>query len=77
MTAGEQIQKESYLLASTGAEMVFFPVFEAKYSWIFQFLFQANFFFSLSLFSLSLALLPGTPVLPIHSDVRGSESAGE
>lgn len=35
-----------------------FPVFEAKYSWIFQFLFQANFFFSLSLFSLSLSRPP-------------------
>lgn len=83
MTAGEQIQKESYLLVSTGAEC--FSCFLSKAleypdSRMGELLFQANFFFpiaAISVFSLSLSLLPGTPVLPIHSDVRGSESEGQ
>lgn len=81
MTAGEQIKKKkSYLLTSTGVELVFFLFLKQStpgYSRMGKFLFQANFFSPSSPFSFSVSLLPGTPVLPIHSDVRGSENAGE
>lgn len=80
MTAGEQIQKESYLLVSTGAEC--FSCFLSKAleypdSRMGELLFQANFFFpiaAISVFSLSLSpsclVLPSCPFTLMSEAVR-------